>query len=403
MPLNAGDRLLNYEIIAPLGKGGFGVVYLARDVNLEINVAVKVMHSELSQSGTMLHRLKVGARAAAKLRHPNIQSVYYLGRDPVQQVDFVVMEYLPGGTLRQKITFGLLPAREALATFTTICDAVGFAHQNGVIHRDLKPDNIMYDAAGKLVVTDFDLARVTGEARRTKIGQTFGTLLYLSPEQALGEEVDHTADIYSLGVMLFELVTGRWPFSGESDLDILNGHLNLDPPRPSTFNPRVPPGIDEAVVRALAKKPAQRFQTARELAAAACGQASQAGGPPVPRSATEAEILASMQPTIVAGKPDRRALLKIIKGAQAGLKYALGNGTAIGFGKKKNDLHLDDDFVSRAHARIDRQEGDYVLMDLKSKNGTKVNGRRLESYSPYPLSTGDQIEMGDTVLVFEMA
>jgi len=238
--------------------------------------------------------------------------------------------------------------------------------------------------------------------RRTMLGQTFGTLLYLSPEQALGEEVDHTADIYSLGVMLFELVTGRWPFTGESDLDILNGHLNLAPPKPSTFNPRVPPSIDDAVLRALAKKPAQRFQIARELAAAASGLASQAGGPPVPRTVTEAEILASMQPTVVAGKADRRAMLKIIKGGQAGLDFALGQGTAIGYGKKKNDLHLDDDYVSRAHARIDRQQGEFVLMDLKSKNGTKVNGRRLESYSPYSLSSGDQIEMGDTVLVFEV-
>jgi serine/threonine protein kinase len=402
MALNAGDRLLNYEIMAPLGKGGFGVVYLARDVNLEINVAVKVMHTELSQSDSMLHRLKVGARAAAKLRHPNIQPIYFLGRDPVQQVDFVVMEYLSGGTLRQKITFGLLPTREALSTFTAICDAVGFAHQNGVIHRDLKPDNIMYDASGKLVVTDFDLARVTGEARRTLVGQTFGTLLYLSPEQALGEEVDHTADIYSLGVMLFELVTGRWPFTGQNDLDILNGHLNLAPPKPSTFNPRVPPSIDAAVLRALAKKPAERFQTAQELAAAAAGQILQAGLP-VPRSLTEAEIMASMQPTAIAAKPERRAALKIIKGAQTGVKYLLGQGTAIGFGKKKNDLHLDDDYVSRAHARIDRQEGEYVLMDLKSKNGTKVNGRRLEAYAPQTLVSGDQIEMGDTLMVFEIA
>jgi serine/threonine-protein kinase len=401
MPLNAGDRLLNYEIIAPLGKGGFGVVYLARDVNLEINVAVKVMHSELSQSDTMLHRLKVGARAAAKLRHPNIQTVHFLGRDPAQEVDFVVMEYLPGGTLRQKITFGLLPTSEALSTFATICDAVGFAHQNGVIHRDLKPDNIMYDAAGKLVVTDFDLARVTGEARRTMVGQTFGTLLYLSPEQALGEEVDHTADIYSLGVMLFELVTGRWPFTGQNDLDILNGHLNLAPPRPSSFNPRVPASIDEAVLQALAKKPAQRFQAARELAAAAAGQPSR-GGMPVPRSPTDAEILASMQPTAIGAKPERHASLKVIKGAQAGLKYLLGKGTAIGYGRKKNDLHLDDDYVSRAHARIDRQEGEFVLMDLKSKNGTRVNGRRLEPYNPQTLVSGDQIELGDTLLVFEV-
>ena len=402
MPLLVGDRLLNYEIIAPLGKGGFGVVYLARDVNLEINVAVKVMHSELSQSETMLHRLKVGARTAAKLRHPNIQAVYFLGRDPVQQVDFVVLEYLPGGTLRQKITYGPMPLAEALATFSTICEAVGFAHQNGVIHRDLKPDNIMYDAAGKLVVTDFDLARVSGMARRTMIGQTFGTLLYLSPEQAIGEEVDHTADIYSLGVMLFELVTGRWPFPGQTELDILNGHLNLTPPKPSTINPQASPGVDEAVLRALAKKPSQRFQTAFEMKAIACGQPAQAGGQPPPRLLSEAEILASMQPTAVPAPPERRASLKVIQGAQLGLKIRLGRGTAIGYGKKKNDLHLDDDFVSRAHARIDRQDGDYMLMDLKSKNGTKLNGHRLEPYNPQLLSHGDKIEVGDTLLMFEI-
>jgi serine/threonine protein kinase len=402
MTLNAGDRLLNYEIIAPLGKGGFGTVYLARDVNLEINVAVKVMHTELSNSETMLHRLKVGARAAARLRHPNIQAIYYLGRDPAAQVDFVVMEYLSGGTLRQKITFGPLAPGEALATFTTICDAVDFAHRNGVIHRDLKPDNIMYDASGKLVVTDFDLARVTGQARRTAVGQTFGTLLYLSPEQALGEEVDHTADIYSLGVMLFELLTGRWPFMGADDLEILDGHLNKPPPRPSSLNPAVPPYLDEAVLGALEKKPAGRFQSAHELADAANARGSQPVIP-VPPHVSEAEVVASVVPTRVGTKPQRRAALRIVKGALAGQCLTLGPGTAIGYGRKKNDLHLDDEYVSRAHARIDRQADTYQLMDLKSKNGTKVNGTRLEPYAPLPLANGDTLEMGDTVLVFEMS
>jgi serine/threonine protein kinase len=351
----------------------------------------------------MLHRLKVGARAAAKLRHPNIQLVYYLGRDPARQVDFVVMEYLPGGTLRQKITFGPLSLADAVSTFTTVCGAVDFAHQNGVIHRDLKPDNIMYDTGGKLVVTDFDLARVSGEARRTVVGQTFGTLLYLSPEQALGEEVDHTADIYSLGVMLFELVTGRWPFMGENDLDILNGHLNLVPPKPSAFNPKVPPALDEAVLIALAKKPSDRFQSARELASAANGQSPAPRGQPVPRQLTEAEILASMLPTVAITKPERRATLRVIKGAVVNQPFTLNKGVSIGYGKKKNDIHLEDEYVSRAHARVDRQGDGYQVMDLKSSNGTKVNGKRLEPYTPLMLAHGDKIEMGDTVLVFELA
>lgn len=394
--MNIGDRLLNYEIIALLGKGGLGSVYLARDVNLDINVAVKVMRAEISHSGTMLHRLKVGARASARLKHPNIQTVHYLGRDPATQVDFVVMEYLPGGTLRQRIAINPLPLNDALATFTTICDAVDFAHQHGIIHRDLKPDNVMYDADNKLVVTDFDLARITGEASHTMAGQAMGTLLYISPEQARGDDITHATDIYSLGVILFELVTGRWPFMGKNEIEILNGHLKLPPPLPSEFNSDIPPHVDAAVERALAKSPLDRFEAAWQLACAANNRLYTPRGTPI----TQSDPAPTPLPETI--YVPRSASLRALNGKQAGQKFDIGKGVSIGYGRKKNDIHIDDDYASRAHARVDRSERGYVVMDLKSTNGTKVNGQKIEPYNAVALNAGDQIEIGETLLVFEV-
>lgn len=344
----------------------------------------------------MLHRLKVGARAAARLKHPNLQTVHYLGRDPATLVDFVVMEYLPGGTLRQRIALKPLPLAEALATFTTICDAVDFAHQHGIIHRDLKPDNVMYDADGKLVVTDFDLARITGEAGRTMAGQAMGALLYISPEQARGDDVTHATDIYALGVILFELITGRWPFMGKNEMEILKGHLQQPPPLPSEFNADAPPHVDEAVLRALAKSPSDRFGTAWELACAANNR------PCAPRGAPTTQSDPAPTPVPATIYVPRNASLRVVNGPLAGQRFDIGKGVSIGFGKKKNDIHLPDDYASRAHARVDQTERGYAVMDLKSANGTKVNGQKIEPYNPVVLSANDQIEIGETLLAFEV-
>jgi serine/threonine protein kinase len=421
MSLNVGDRLLNYEVKSVLGKGGFGMVYLAHDVNLEIDVAVKVMHAELSASETILHRLRVGARAAARLRHPNIQLVYFMGRDPVSMVDFVVMEYLPGGNLRQRLASKKMPLTEALSTFTNICSAVEFAHQHGVIHRDLKPDNIMYSNDSRLVVTDFDLASVSGEARRTQAGQMLGTIAYSSPEQIMGNEVTCASDIYSLGVMLFELVTGQHPFSVTQarrakrwgDLptelvtnprtDILHAHLNLTPPNASAVNPAVPKHVDEAILRAMAKSSADRFQSAWEMACAVNQQAYSTATPPAPcgNYAAEQEVLTP--PPDVTIRHSQRVSLRILNGSQAGQVFAINAGLSLGNNKAKNDIALDDIYASRAHARLDRQGLTYQVMDLGSANGTKVNGKRIAPHTPVILSPGDQIEIGYTLLQFEMS
>jgi len=343
----------------------------------------------------------VGARAAARLKHPNIQTIYFLGRDPATLLDFVVMEYLPGGTLGSRISKHRPAVAEAISYFSSICGAVDFAHQHGVIHRDLKPANIMFDSYGKLIVTDFDLARVTGEISRTVAGQTMGTILYMSPEQARGDEITPAADIYSLGVILFELMTNRWPFMDNNPMEILKGHLKLPPPIPSSFNPNVPPHIDSAVLRALAKSPAERFQSAWELACAAANQQfSPTGQPITPVPGDSEPVVNQFEKTLYVPS---QASVKILNGPQANQQYTIEKGASLGYGRKKNDIHINDDFASRAHARIDRTETGYVMMDLKSTNGTKLNSQPIAPYTPAALKNGDQIEIGDTLLLFELA
>ncbi len=416
MTFNPGDQLLNYEIKSVLGRGGFGMVYLAHDLNLDIDVAVKVIHAELSANETMLHRLRVGARTAARLGHPNIQRVHFMGRDAERGVDFVVIEYLPGGTLRQRLAGKSLSLAEALTTFTTIARAVDFAHQHGVIHRDLKPDNIMYAAEGRLVVTDFDLAHVSGEARRTQTGQMLGTIAYSSPEQLMGDDVTCASDVYSLGIMLFELITGQHPFAvtqsrrarrwGElpTDLvtsprtDLLQAHLNQTPPAPSEVNPAVPKHVDQAVLRALAKKPEERFASAWEMA---CAVNQQPFTGPLPACNAYADVDVLTPPPDLTLKQTQRVCLRVVSGALSGQVFPLGNGLAIGSNKGKNDIALDDMYASRQHARLARQGLVYQVTDLGSANGTKVNGKRIAPHTPVTLTPGDQIEVGYTLLQFE--
>jgi serine/threonine protein kinase len=468
MTLNAGDRLQNYEIRSTLGRGGFGMVYLAHDLNLDIDVAVKVIHAELSANEAILHRLRVGARTAAKLRHPNIQLVYYMGHDPASQADFVVMEYLPGGTLRQRLAAKNMPLSEALATFTSLCGAMEFAHQRGVIHRDLKPENVMYTGDGRLVITDFDLAHVTGDTRRTVAGQMLGTIAYSSPEQIMGNEVTSASDIYSLGIMLFELITGHHPFAvtemrrakrwgamptdlmNNPQIDLLQAQINLMPPPPSEVNSAVPKHVDAALMKAMAKAPAERYQSAWELACAVnqqpyttpatpkaaetpslaslpatpatppVAQAPVTPPPPPPLTPTAPPPAASQthtQPSSVMtaivppGGPaaadvtlrqTQKPSLRVLNGPMAGQVFLIGAGLALGNNKAKNDIALDDSYASRAHAHVDRQGYAITITDLGSANGTKVNGKRLTPHTVITLTLGDKIEIGYTLMQFEL-
>ncbi|MFV9506459.1 MAG: protein kinase domain-containing protein [Oscillochloridaceae bacterium umkhey_bin13] len=389
--------LMHYELIRQIGQGGFGQVFLAHDRQLELEVAIKVMRPELAAQPEIIRRFQNGARVAAQLRHPAIQLIYSMGYDERSQTRFVVMEYLPGGDLRERLTQTPLSLTDALQSFATIAEAMAFAHQQGIIHRDLKPANIMYNAAGRLVVTDFDLARISSEVRRTRAGTMMGTLAYASPEQLRGEDVGPGSDIYTLGVILCELLTGRRPFTG-NQRELVQAHLNQAPPQLRNLNPDLPEALDTVVQRALAKVPAERFASATALAAAALAAGGATAEVEADNSGTAINPFATQH---LVGLAQPCLVLRIIEGSQAGQVVPLGERLSIGSRKAPNDLALDDKFASRAHGRIEHQGAGYQLIDLGSANGTWLNQQRVPAHQPVALKPGDQIRIGYTLLRLE--
>ena len=248
-----------------LGSGGMGEVYLAHDEVLERDVALKVLRSHYAGDEVFAERFRREARSAASLSHPNIVQVYDRG-EAEDGTSYIAMEYVPGGTLKEQIErrapFG---ARETAAVGAQIADALGAAHERGVIHRDIKPQNVLVTASGDLKVTDFGIARAASAVTTSASGAIFGTAGYISPEQAMGEPVGPRSDLYSLGVILYEMLTGELPVTADNSIAVCMKHVTepLRPPR--LLNPEVPEGMDALVVKLLAKNPAGRYAGATEL------------------------------------------------------------------------------------------------------------------------------------------
>ncbi len=257
-----------YEIQELLGEGGMSAVYKAFDHNLKRTVAVKIIHPHLVDDEDFIQRFETEARAVAQLNHPNIVQVYDFAAEG--ELYYMVLEYVPGETLRAVLDRleekgERIPPAEAVDLLSQVSDAVDYAHKRGMVHRDLKPANIILRPTGEPVLTDFGLARLMGSTRRTRTGMVLGTVFYMAPEQVLGEHVDHRADIYALGVILFEMLTGRLPFEGESLTEVMQHHLHSPVPDPREIVPSLPPAFTEVVRRAMAKKPEDRFQSAAEF------------------------------------------------------------------------------------------------------------------------------------------
>ena len=273
MSLAAGIRLGPYEILSPLGAGGMGEVYRARDPRLGRDVAIKVLPEHLSQDPQALARFEREAKAVAALSHPNILAIFDVGTE--QGVSYAVTELLEGETLRARLTRGAIGWRKAVETGATLTEGLAAAHSKGITHRDLKPENIFLTLDGRVKILDFGLARIrpvespgaeTVTRADTQMGTVMGTVAYMSPEQVRGGVAEAPSDIFSLGCVLYEMVSGEKAFSRQSVADTMAAIVSHDPPEPSKSGKEVPPEFEQVIRRCLEKNPWERFESARDLA-----------------------------------------------------------------------------------------------------------------------------------------
>ncbi|HEY3123122.1 MAG TPA: protein kinase, partial [Thermoanaerobaculia bacterium] len=279
MPLPSGSRLGPYEILAPLGAGGMGEVYKARDTRLERTVAIKVLPQHLSSAPEVRQRFEREAKTISQLSHPHICALHDVGREG--DVDYLVMEYLEGETLTERLGRGALPLEQTLRFGTEIADALDKAHRQGIVHRDLKPGNVMLTKSG-VKLLDFGLAKaiapvtsgsgltalptMAGAPNLTQEGTILGTFQYMAPEQLEGREADGRTDIFALGAVLYEMATGRKAFSGTSQASLISSIMKEEPAPIVQLLPMTPPGLDRVVKICLAKDPEDRWQSAHDIA-----------------------------------------------------------------------------------------------------------------------------------------
>jgi Tol biopolymer transport system component len=275
MTLATGERLNHYEILSPLGAGGMGEVWRARDTRLNREVAIKVLPADFAKDVDRLKRFEQEARATSALNHPNILTVYDIGDH--EGTPFIVAELLEGEELREQLNGGGLPARAAIDYAQQIASGLAAAHNRSIVHRDLKPENLFVTTDGRVKILDFGLAKLkpsqVGAAdsqaptqkKITNPGTVMGTVGYMSPEQVRGQDADHRSDIFSFGVILYEMLSGKRTFAGESAIEVMNAILKEEPPELGETNAKISPALEKIVRRCLEKKPERRFQTASDL------------------------------------------------------------------------------------------------------------------------------------------
>ncbi len=260
-----GQSISHYKILDKLGEGGMGIVYKAHDESLDRVVALKFLPPYLTSDPTEKERFYHEARAASALNHSNTTTIYEIAEHDGRL--YMAMEYVEGVTLKQLIATEAIPLKKVLDIAVQTCDGLSAAHEKGIVHRDIKSDNIMITSKGQVKITDFGLAKVKGSTKLTKVGSTIGTAAYMSPEQAQGEEVDHRSDIFSFGVVLYELLTGRLPFRGEHQSALMYSLVNEDPQPVARFNNDVTPEIERIVLKALIKDKSERYQHIADMLA----------------------------------------------------------------------------------------------------------------------------------------
>jgi len=259
-----GETVGPYKITSYLGQGGMATIYRAKQLTLDRDVALKVIHPALKDDQSFILRFKREASIVAKLNHPNIVPVYDFGE--FEGVSYIVMRFIEGQTLKDVLTDQKLGTKQILDILRPVADALAYAHSRGVLHRDVKPSNVLIDTEGNVYLADFGLARIA-QSNESTLSQEMiiGSPQYISPEQGKGEQADERSDIYSLAVVVYEMFTGRVPFAGDTPYTTILGHINDPLPLPRQYNPKMSPAVEQVIVKALAKDKEKRFRTVREF------------------------------------------------------------------------------------------------------------------------------------------
>jgi serine/threonine-protein kinase len=294
--MDEGTLLNNrYQLLERIGSGGMADVYRARDLMLERSVAIKVLHETYSDDKALQDRFRQEARAAANLSHPNIVTVHDFGFDNGQL--FIVMEHIPGKDLKTILRQrGRYPVEEAIPLMVQACAGIGYAHRAGIVHCDVKPHNMIVTPDGRLKVTDFGIARALSTIMPDERADVvWGSPQYFSPEQAVGEAPSPASDVYSLGIVLYEMLTGALPFTASSSSELARLHLEMRPISPSEYIPDIPPALEQIILKVLSKEPAARYRTADQLGRVLLRFGSQREETPAPALSLTPEAVTSYQ------------------------------------------------------------------------------------------------------------
>lgn len=415
LTLNARALAPDFKVLGELGRGGMGIVYLAIDVNLDREVAIKVLPAHLTEPSGVRDRFLREARTAAKLSHPNIVPVYRA--DEKDGVVFFVMRHVDGESLAERLaSHGAMVPLDAARMLQQVALALDYAHARGVIHRDIKPENILLErGTNSAVVTDFGIARLMEAAPATATGQVLGTVHYMSPEQVLGERVDGRSDVYSLGVVGFKAVTGQLPFDSRSATAVLVEHVTKEPPRVRSVGPGVPEALAGIIDRCLAKDRAARYQSAGELAAA-LDDATRS----IPRSSAAALATESKEPRILSEREakalwSRAAELQSETGVQTSLRSpppSLGPPTVedrrtLTSGYRLSDVReaatevgIPERYIARAQSELGLSSGD---ADRQRSSAVATRTATGKSKAVAPQRFGQNIFLGaPTNIVYEV-
>jgi serine/threonine protein kinase len=337
MALSVGQMIGPYQIVGSLGQGGMAAVYKAYHARLDRHVAIKVLHKAFLAEEGFLTRFEREAQIVAKLEHPHIVPVYDFNEHDGQP--YLVMKFIEGRTLKQLLSDGPLTLDQISSLMNDIADALTYAHHNGVLHRDIKPSNIIIDATGVPYLTDFGLARIVKAGPSTmSADMILGTPQYISPEQAAGlPELSPATDVYSLGVVLYELVVGRVPFNADTPYAVVHDHIYTELPRPGEINPAIPEPVEQVLVKALAKKPADRFGTPSEMMQSFrdAVQASGLAALPADRAVTEQKPLVPSIPAPLPPAPPKPPVIAPVKiGKQGKVEFQLDPGDLKNLGRQ---------------------------------------------------------------------